>query len=315
MGNSFDEREDIRQRLLEWQGLKGDPEWEQATLEEVIAYRQKVPFYHFWYWEYQRRNQEYIAACSKREFFRHDHAYCRPDVGPSSTDILNDLCKGTFEHMEPKPRFWFTNIGKDRAHIECKWTYDSWGDRGKPKRKTKISITFDPDLDKNLLLDHIQDIIDEAKKNKDRVSKIFEKEYYGRKVPEFMDFVREISKKLDVSTAKAVEIVNRSRPSWLHEWKEVSTTRTLTDLRFQQNQESRPRGSDEQRAIGLWLWDYIKANACTQNKAIQQLNNTFDLSLLGYAGTDYRTFKKWEKWTRACIEAADVLPFSDKINK
>lgn len=71
-------------------------------------------------------------------------------------------------------------------------------------------------------------------------------------------------------------------------------------------------GTDNPRAIGIWLWDYIQRSGDPTRRgikieAIRELKKTFDVAKLGYAETDSRTFQNYLDSTIKCIEAAEVL--------
>lgn len=71
-------------------------------------------------------------------------------------------------------------------------------------------------------------------------------------------------------------------------------------------------GTDNPRAIGLWLWDYIHNDespnpGATQIEAINSLKANYDVAKLGYATTEESVFRKWYRNTAKCIEAAEVL--------
>jgi hypothetical protein len=71
-------------------------------------------------------------------------------------------------------------------------------------------------------------------------------------------------------------------------------------------------GTDNPRAIGLWLWDYIHGEespnpGATQIEAIKSLKSKFDLDMLGCAASEESVFRKWYRNTTKCIEAAEVL--------
>nr|WP_321514460.1 hypothetical protein [uncultured Pseudodesulfovibrio sp.] len=71
-------------------------------------------------------------------------------------------------------------------------------------------------------------------------------------------------------------------------------------------------GTDNPRAIGLWLWDYIHSDespnfGATQIEAINSLKEHYDVAKLGYAATEESVFRKWYRNTVKCIDAAEVL--------
>jgi hypothetical protein len=65
------------------------------------------------------------------------------------------------------------------------------------------------------------------------------------------------------------------------------------------------------RAIGIWLWDYRDAHACSIAEAISSLRATQGnmLNLLGYAESEDHVFRSFYRHTATCIAACEVLSF------
>lgn len=70
--------------------------------------------------------------------------------------------------------------------------------------------------------------------------------------------------------------------------------------------------NDEQRAIGLWLYDYCTNNNCGGPTAFAALRKTQYLECLGFLKEkeNDRSLERWLAGTKSCIEAADVLPLT-----
>lgn len=66
------------------------------------------------------------------------------------------------------------------------------------------------------------------------------------------------------------------------------------------------------RAVGLWLWDYVNRNKCTQIAAIQAFEETGFLAPLGMEHTEDSDLRFYFRCTKECIDAAEVLPFTKK---
>lgn len=71
------------------------------------------------------------------------------------------------------------------------------------------------------------------------------------------------------------------------------------------------QAKDACRAIGLWLYDFINTNKCTQISAIRGLRQRLGpaLTALGYAASEDTVFRRFYSKTKECIESCDVLPF------
>lgn len=69
---------------------------------------------------------------------------------------------------------------------------------------------------------------------------------------------------------------------------------------------------DKQRAIGLWLYDYGFEHNCGGQTAISALRKTKYLDDLGLTKDkeNDRSLERWLAGTKACVEAAEVLPLT-----
>jgi len=66
------------------------------------------------------------------------------------------------------------------------------------------------------------------------------------------------------------------------------------------------------RAIGLWVWDYLKEHGGSQKKAITALHCTGHLSGLELETVEDSDLRFYFRRTDDCIKAAEVLSFSKK---
>ena len=71
------------------------------------------------------------------------------------------------------------------------------------------------------------------------------------------------------------------------------------------------------RAIGLWLWDYMKLNGCSCNQAIRQLTGQENGKNLAaeHLNSGERTLRRLYETARKCIDASKVLPIKKRTNK
>ncbi len=73
--------------------------------------------------------------------------------------------------------------------------------------------------------------------------------------------------------------------------------------------------SQAPRAAGLWLWDRVKelrGGEGAKTQAIDEIQDKFDLDMLGLGNKQITEFYHYLRRTEACIEAAKVLPFDKK---
>lgn len=69
------------------------------------------------------------------------------------------------------------------------------------------------------------------------------------------------------------------------------------------------------RVLGLWLWDYVLKNRCTQKEAKAVLQDKFNYCSLNIYKIDAADLGHYFRRTRACIEKSLVLSFDKKKKK
>ena len=327
--------EKVRLELLKDLGLDNDSNWQDATLEELVNYRMEVPFYHFWYWEYQKRNPEYqeeyysrvkpqsiedrflnalgdrIEKSNKIIFdyltnkLRDDHQLCDPQIGPTSSEILQSLADGTFERKEPIPFFWTADIGLAGYKIEYRWVYNEF------IKSAQIEFSCDPRADPKLISDHMQKILKWAKENTDKANELFFKQYDGKYVTQYMDHIKEIANEENLSRSEAMQKIDAKYPEWRKEWMFLYSKKTLRDIRFLQppaNGKKRFTETDIPRAIGIWLWDYWQENNCYKSEAIEKFLESFDTKALDLEEKIPNKYYNYLNITDRCIKECEVLP-------
>lgn len=65
--------------------------------------------------------------------------------------------------------------------------------------------------------------------------------------------------------------------------------------------------SDPSRAIGLWLFDYIEENNCSQREAARLIGEQKFMRRLVGGKSDEDAWRRMYRRTKACVEAAEVL--------
>lgn len=114
------------------------------------------------------------------------------------------------------------------------------------------------------------------------------------------------------NTKKELEMYRKIRKSET-DWDLEFNRLEIEKIGIQRNPEIPTQiGTDNPRAIGLWIWDYIHGDespnpGATQIEAINTLKSSFDVAKLGYAASEESVFRKWYRNTAKCIEAAEVL--------
>lgn len=68
--------------------------------------------------------------------------------------------------------------------------------------------------------------------------------------------------------------------------------------------------SDNARAVGIWLWDYVKENKTSISSAVREIKAQKFLEPLGLAMSSDRTFNRMFSQTNECIEKCEVLAMS-----
>lgn len=268
-----------KQELLEMLGLDDDPAWQNASIKELASYRRIVPFYHFWFWEYQRRNEgykkEFINSSKTKTKLRDDHILCDPSLGPLPSEIIEALCDGSFERREPKPFFWLCDIGLGGYQIEYKWSFDKYTD------EPKIDISCCPTFDSRIMAEHCRMIFVQAREDLEKAKKLFQKESYEKKELSWDEHI------------------------WLHGKHMV---RDLSLLEPPANGKRRPKDSDEKRAAGLWLRDYLQEAGGSKAQAIRNFRKSFPLEKIGLEDTPERKFYVYLDNAEKCIQKCQVLP-------
>jgi hypothetical protein len=292
-------------RLLKEYGLENDKEWKNASLNELLSIRKKIPFYHFWLWEYKRRNQRYrYDYYNAKDSTPKHHKWCDPDVGYDPEKILQDLSSVTFERREPIPSFWNNDMNVGDNQIEFKWMYDNI------EKKAKLQINCDVSFDPKKLCENIYNFLLWAQEERPYIDHLFEKKYFGWDVDQLMDYVDHQEDKYGINMEDTLFEIYRNYPEWIDEYIKTASQDSFRDIQLLQKNDGRrkPKNSDEKRAIGLWLRDFIVKNECSQAEAIRNLRNKIDLSWLGSEKTEDRKFHHYYKVTVQCIQKCDVLP-------
>lgn len=65
--------------------------------------------------------------------------------------------------------------------------------------------------------------------------------------------------------------------------------------------------SDSARAVGLWLWDYARENACSVGAAVRAIKGKDFLNPLQFSDSPDRVFERLHARTKECIEQSQVL--------
>lgn len=127
---------------------------------------------------------------------------------------------------------------------------------------------------------------------------------FDRPIPEIQAQIENTKKELEIYRK-----IRKGERDWDLDFKMLE----IEKIGIQKNPEIPTQiGTDNPRAIGIWLWDYIHGEeslnqGATQIEAINSLKTKFDVSKLGYATSEESVFRKWYRNTVKCIEASEVL--------
>ena len=296
------------------------------TPEEAEA-KEYVEFYRFWAWEYTKRNNEFkeIVSASKEaeEYFS--------QIG------ITDFSMKAIGLTDPHSIVFFEQfIGREFTEDE----YALYGRAFLGRMRARLHLGFDvggPMPQREYSSDDILELLQkgevplrpgEPRERSEGARLIRQREFQeGIKVlydggsPIFgydalvaIDFDRPISEiQFQIENVKKeFEIyreIERGGNSFPTDFKTIE----IEKIGIQKNPNIQFKiGTDNPRAIGIWLWDYIQnsknpGKRGMKSEAIRELKKVFDLAKLGYAETDSRTFQNYLDSTSKCIEAAEVL--------
>jgi hypothetical protein len=90
---------------------------------------------------------------------------------------------------------------------------------------------------------------------------------------------------------------------------------TVNRLRDNTGQDCGRPKNDTQRAVGLWLWDYVEQHHCSQKSAIQKFEDSGWFGRLRIENVEDSDLRFFYRRTKEAIEQAQVLPFTKKGTK
>lgn len=71
--------------------------------------------------------------------------------------------------------------------------------------------------------------------------------------------------------------------------------------------------SDAARAVGLWLWDYVRENDCSVGAAVRAIKGQDFLNPLQFSASPDRVFERFYARSRDCIEQKQVLSIDNRV--
>ncbi len=297
----------------------------QMTAEEIEA-RQYVEFYRFWAWEYTRRNsefQEILRSINEAEqyfqkigipnFSMSAQALSSPDaIIFYQPHIDRDFSDSEFEIYE---KAFF-----EKMKARYIFGFDINGPR-------PISKYNSDDILEALQNGHDLERPGEPRERSEGARLIRQREIqkgfkvlYDDQFPIFgydalvaIDFERPLLEiQAQIENVKEEfelyrKIENDEKPIQLN----IKTVE-FEKIGIQKNQNIKfHTGTDNSRAIGIWLWDYVQNSENSAKRgivaqAIRDLRSKFDLSKLGYSVSEDSVFRNWLRKTSSCIDAAEV---------
>ena len=304
-----------------------DESQQEQVMKEENELREYVGFYRFWAWEYTRRNaefselqraffatQEHFLGLGFPPFMVDGDAYVDLELFADQVSIKSkNKLVAEYErfntlyssYLAARHRFGFKISGPRSRSVyssnEMLSTIENGESLSRPNEPRERSEV-------------IRFVAECEVKNGIKSLEFDGFPIFGYDALVAIDFDRPISE-------IQAQIGNTKKE--LEMYREIRNGETGFDLEFnilqiekigiQKNPEVPTQiGTDNPRAIGLWLWDYIHGEDSpnpggTQIEAINSLKATFDVAKLGYAATEESVFRKWYRNTAKCIEAAEVL--------
>jgi hypothetical protein len=236
-------------------------------------------FSQFWRWEYRRRGEDPATASeSQYGFF---------GLYLSSTELLDDLSKDIIRFPSPYIGVSFEECRP--LHPEMMESKLPWG------AKQWVDLFYTILRKFNIISDSMQRlfVIDFSK---DINVVLRELEYFYW---ELVESERFNSKGISNKEVQKIGFEKLWEIEELQEKTKSSMMKTPTE------------NGHKTRAIGLWLWDYIKENKCNQQQAIVSLESTGYLPKLHLSPGD-EDLRFYLRRTTACIDAGEILPFTKK---
>lgn len=277
-----------------------------------------VEFMEFWRWEYLRRNKAWKNILAKQLTEGSDEespgvifytinidnymdAILADEIEKrwysNSDDIISDIVNKLFCYKKP-----FCDAGNDRFNGWRRyWLYmgDNEYDENEDFNifKCKCNKGFE-DIKKRLSVDY---------EKGDRIF-VFNINDSTNLLLNYIDMERtrafELSRAAKENDANPVRCANLITYSHYEKFREI------------QIKEKSPRvgkwKNNEQRAVGLWLYDYCTEHNCGGPTAFAALRRTKYLEGLGLVKEkeNDRSLERWLAGTKACVEAAEVLPLT-----
>lgn len=300
----------------------------QSSPKEVTV-QKYVGFYRFWAWEYTRRNAEFRnlqkqfaatqAYFSQMGFPSHvieGEAFVEwevfadymPEGSGGDRDIAFKRINSLYsDQLNSRHKFGFNLHGPATSRIyfadeilKALEKEEALFRPGEPRERTEvIRLVAECEIENGI-----------------KSLKYGELPILGYDALVAIDFDRpisEIQSQIE-NTKKDIEIYRKIRNSET-DWDLESNRLEIEKVGIQRNPEIPTQtGTDNPRAIGLWLWDYINSDdspnqGATQIAAIKSLKANYKLDKLGAGASEESVFRKWYRNTAKCIEAAEVLSF------
>lgn len=303
----------------------------QEEIEEVLENRRQlreyVEFYRFWAWEYTKRNpgfREIVTRWNEAEEY-----FCGLGIPNFSMTARGLTDPDSIVAFEPYI---------DRAFTDGE--FQLFGTALIEGMKARLNYGFEvtgPETQKvyssNQILELLQSegvlIRPQSPRERSEVARLVRqreiqngiKVLYDESFPIFgydalvaIDFDRPISEIQSqiVNVKKEFEIY-REIENGGNDFPIDFETVEIEKIGIQKNPDIKFKiGTDNPRAIGIWLWDRIYDSGepkkrGTISETIRELRAKFNFDNLGYADSDSRVFSNILTKTKDCIERAEVL--------
>ena len=293
---------------------------------EEIEAKDYVEFYRFWAWEYTKRNHESCEIVStSNEAERHFRKIGITNFSMKARGLTDPDSIVVFEHFsgrefteDERALFKRAFIGRMRARLHFGFEVEG------PMPHREYSSE---DLLELLQKGEVPLRPGEPRERSEGARLIRQREFqegikvlYDGRFPIFgydalvaIDFDRPISEiQFQIENVKKEFEIYREIENGGNSFPTDFKTVGIEKIGIQKNPKINfNTGTDNSRAIGIWLWDYVQNSENLERrgvvaKAIRDLRSNFDLPKLGYSISEDSVFRNWLRKTSSCIEAAEV---------
>nr|WP_287413239.1 hypothetical protein [Pseudodesulfovibrio sp.] len=299
----------------------------QQPMSKDVEARDFVEFYRFWAWEYTKRNPEFrkmIAIIKGAESYFKGlglSGFTMDAHVLTDTDAIQVFRSRVGRDFTESERELFKEAFLERKKARYKFGFDRKGPLPHTNYLSEQVLELLQNGDKLIRPTQARERSEGSRLVQQREIQHGFKVLYDRGFPVFgydvlvaIDFDRPIEEiKFQMENIKEEFELYRKIENAEKDIQLNIKTEEIEKIGIQKNPNIKfNTGTDNSRAIGIWLCDYIQ-NADNPKKrgiiseAIRALRERFDLGSLGYGESESRVFRNIHAKTQRCIDAAEVL--------